>query len=240
MREPVIPIIELEELRFSWPKGVKPILDINHLVIHQGERVFIKGPSGSGKSTLLNLFAGVLVPQHGVIKVLDWKMNTLGSSERDRLRADHIGFIFQMFNLIPYLSITENVTLPCRFSKQRLAKAISQSGELTIEVNRLLRALNLEDPGLLSRPVIDLSVGQQQRVAAARALIGCPELIIADEPTSSLDADQRELFLELLFDECSKSDATLIFVSHDVTLVPLFDRMVDITAINRAAHQVGG
>lgn len=230
------PIIEIEDLRFSWSPKLEPILDIDHLEIYRGERVFIEGPSGSGKSTLLNLLAGVLVPQHGEILVLDRAMTTLGSAERDSLRADHIGFIFQLFNLIPYLSIIENVTLPCRFSRPRLEKAIAHGGKLTNEAHRLLTALNLAEPELLRRPVTELSVGQQQRVAAARALIGSPEIVIADEPTSSLDAPHREAFIELLFQECGHTGTTLVFVSHDGSLARSFDRPLALPAINSAGQ----
>jgi putative ABC transport system ATP-binding protein len=232
--DPAIPIIKLEELSFSWSVGLVPILQIEYLVIEPGEKVFIKGPSGSGKSTLLNVLAGVLVPQLGEVKILDQRMTSMTSANRDRFRADHIGVIFQMFNLIPYLSIAENVTLPCRFSSRKFQNTTEQGGGPAQEANRLLRALNLSNPELLDRRVTDLSVGQQQRVAAARALIGRPDLVIADEPTSSLDADQRESFLELLFDECSKSGATLVFVSHDASLASLFHKVVDIRQINRA------
>lgn len=232
------PIIEIEDLRFSWSPKLAPILDIDHLEIYRGERVFIEGPSGSGKSTLLNLLAGVLVPQHGEIRVLDGALTALGSGERDRLRADHIGFIFQMFNLIPYLTIIENVTLPCRFSRKRLKKAIARGGVLTTEANRLLQVLNLADPELLRRPVNELSVGQQQRVAAARALIGSPEIVIADEPTSSLDAAHREAFIELLFQECAQTGTTLIFVSHDSSLARSFDRRLALHRINNAGQPI--
>ncbi len=239
--EPAIPIIQLEKLSYSWSAGLAPLLVIDHLAVEPGEKVFIKGPSGSGKSTLLNLLAGFLVPQLGEVKILDQRMTAMTGANRDRFRADHIGVIFQMFNLIPYLSIAENVTLPCRFSVRKFQQTVERGGGPAQEAQRLLRALNLADPELLGRQVTELSVGQQQRVAAGRALIGCPDLVIADEPTSSLDMDQRESFLELLFDECSKSGAALVFVSHDASLASLFHRVVDIRQINKANEAgVGG
>ncbi|MBT8347462.1 MAG: ATP-binding cassette domain-containing protein, partial [Desulfofustis sp.] len=164
------PIIQLDSLTFSWAAGREPLLDIESLDIQAGEKLFIEGPSGSGKSTLLNLLAGVLVPQQGEVRILEQGMTTTCSADRDRFRADHIGVIFQMFNLIPYLSIAENVTLPCRFSARKLNKTTERSGGPSQEASRLLSALNLADPELLRRPVTELSVGQQQRVAAARAL----------------------------------------------------------------------
>ena len=133
-----------------------------------------------------------------------------------------------MFNLIPYLSVIENVTLPCRFSKRRLNRVRSASGSPVVEAQRLLEHMGMAGSGLINRPVTELSVGQQQRVAAARALIGAPEIIIADEPTSALDAANREAFIELLFRECSETNASLIFVSHDASLAPMFDRAVQL------------
>ena len=227
-------IINITNLQFAWRRDVAPVLDIAQLNIVQSERVFIEGPSGSGKSTLLNLLAGVATPDHGKLKVLGQNLGEMSGAERDRFRADHVGFIFQLFNLIPYLSVVENVTLPCRFSRLRRQKAIQNGLNAAAEAMRLLTHLDMNDPDLLGRPVNELSVGQQQRVAAARALIGSPDLLIADEPTSSLDANLRESFIQLLFDECASRDTTLIFVSHDPSLEKLFGRTVRLTDINRA------
>lgn len=225
-------VIELSEIRFAWRKDLGSVLKIEHLLIHRGERVFIEGPSGSGKSTLLSLLAGVVTPQQGMISVNGFHFNALNGAGRDRFRADHIGFIYQMFNLIPYLSVVENVTLPCRFSSLRRNRASTQSGEVKTEAMRLLKHLGIDEKPLLSRPVTELSVGQQQRVAAARALIGSPDLIIADEPTSSLDADRREAFIRLLFNECDREETTIIFVSHDIGLANVFDRTIRLSDIN--------
>ena len=227
------PIVSVSDLRFAWP-GQSEILDIESLVLGAGERLFLRGPSGSGKSTLLGLIAGVLETQNGQINVLDQTVSALSGSQRDRVRADHLGVIFQMFNLVPYLSVVQNVVLPCRFSKRRAQEA-KQAGGAEAEALRLLKRLGLDDQALLNRNVTELSVGQQQRVAAARALIGNPSLIIADEPTSALDADSRDRFIELLSEEAQKTGAALLFVSHDGALAPLFDRAVDLAEINRAA-----
>ncbi len=224
------PVIDIEGLTFAWKQGPQ-VLDIAAFRVEAGERVFLRGPSGSGKSTLLGLIAGVLAPQAGRVRVLGEDMGALSPSRRDRLRADHVGVIFQMFNLVPYLSVTGNVLLPLRFSPARRKAA---GGDATSEAHRLLARLGLEDPSLLNRRVSDLSVGQQQRVAAARALIGAPKLIIADEPTSALDADARDRFIALLSEEVTRSGASLLFVSHDASLAPLFTRAVDLAAINRA------
>lgn len=227
------PAILLSDVQFAWHPASGQVLDIPRMTVERGQHVFIAGPSGSGKSTLLSLLAGVSVPQAGQIDVLGHRLEKMSGSARDRFRADHLGVIFQMFNLVPYLSVVENVTLPCRFSRRKEARTHANGGP-EIEAVRLLSRLGIADP-LLQRPVTELSVGQQQRVAAARALMGAPELIIADEPTSSLDAGHRRSFIRLLFEECDKANATLIFVSHDTALAPLFHRTIQLNAIDQVA-----
>ncbi|NBX43810.1 MAG: ABC transporter ATP-binding protein [Gammaproteobacteria bacterium] len=228
--------MDARELTFAWP-GKARLIDIERFTLHRAERVFLRGPSGSGKSTLLSLLGGVLQPSGGEIHLLGKAINEMSAGERDRFRGEQIGFIFQMFNLIPYLDVVENVMLPGRFSKLREQRII---GEPVAEAKRLLAAIGLNDPALLSRPVTELSIGQQQRVAAARALYGKPGLIIADEPTSSLDQDARENFLTLLMDECRAQGASLLFVSHDTQLGARFDRVVALKDINRAATDATG
>ena len=224
------PVIDIEGLRFAWKSGPQ-VLDIDTFRVDAGERVFLRGPSGSGKSTLLGLIAGVLQPQAGRISVLGEDMSKLPAARRDRLRADRMGVIFQMFNLVPYLSVTGNVLLPLRFSPARRKAA---GNDPQAEARRLLARLGLTDESLLERRVSDLSAGQQQRVAAARALIGSPSLVIADEPTSALDADARDRFITLLSEEVERSGASLLFVSHDASLAGLFTRAADLTAMNWA------
>ena len=224
------PAIQIDGLRFAW-KGAEPVLDVPAFTLARGERLFLRGPSGSGKSTLLGVIAGVLVADAGRVNVLGQELGSLSSAARDRMRADHLGVIFQMFNLVPYLSVVGNVTLPLKFSARR-RKAVG--GDADAEARRLLGRLGLTDEALLARRVSDLSVGQQQRVAAARALIGGPEIVIADEPTSALDSDARDRFIELLSEEAARTGAALLFVSHDASLARLFDRAVDLAEINRA------
>ena len=224
-------MINLTNLRFAWQK--KDIIDIKALNIKKGQHLFIEGPSGSGKSTLLNLLGGVLTPQSGDVTILGQSLNALSSSQKDSFRANHIGFIFQQFNLIPYLSVLDNITLPCTFSQARKEKALKQSNSLNEEAIRLLAALGLSDPELLQRSVNELSVGQQQRVAAARAMLGSPEIIIADEPTSALDSEHRQGFIKILFSECQKENITLIFVSHDADLKHHFTHSINLQQINQ-------
>ena len=232
--------ISLRDLRYAWP-GHPPVLDIPVLEIAEGEAVFLRGPSGSGKSTLLGLIGGVLVPQAGSVSLFGQRLDTQGAAARDHFRADHLGFIFQWFNLVPYLSVLDNVLLPTLFSRARRerAEAIGNaegSGGSGAEALRLLAALGLQDPQLLARPVTALSIGQQQRVAAARALLGRPRLVIADEPTSSLDHDARGAFLDLLLSEVASAGATLLFVSHDLTLAPRFHRTLALADLNRVGQ----
>jgi len=229
------PAIALSDLRFRWRAALPDTLNIEQFSVGAGERVFIQGASGSGKSTLLGLLAGVHMPTAGSVRLLGTAIHQLGSAARDRFRADHIGFIFQLFNLIPYLSVLENVVLPCRFSVKRRQYLMDKGVLPLAEARRLLGELGLDDPALLARPVTELSVGQQQRVAAARALIGAPEIIVADEPTSALDTDSRAAFIRLLLDECQASQATLLFVSHDQQLAAAFDRSVTLEKLNQLA-----
>ncbi|OHU86270.1 MULTISPECIES: ABC transporter ATP-binding protein [Pseudoalteromonas] len=226
-------MIEISDLIYTWQNHERPTLQIKQLQIGDGEKVFLHGPSGSGKSTLLGLLAGITPIQQGSIKVLEQSLEKLSSAKRDRFRADHIGTIFQNFNLLPYLSPLENVTLGCEFSPKRRQKACAERNNVTAQAHHLLNALGL-DGSLLSRSVSALSIGQQQRVAAARAFIGQPEVIIADEPTSALDADTREAFITTLFEQAKKYQATVIFVSHDKSLSHLFDRKISLPSINEA------
>ena len=228
-------LIELSELGFAWP-GQPELLDIPEFSLQRGESLFLKGPSGSGKTTLLGLLGGVQKPARGHIRLLGNDLSQLSAGARDHFRVDHTGYIFQQFNLLPFLSVRENVELPCHFSKLRSQRAQQRHGSVANAAATLLAHLGLHDPQLLSRRADALSIGQQQRVAAARALIGQPELVIADEPTSALDSDAREAFLQLLFAECREAGSSLLFVSHDQSLAPLFDRSLSLADLNRATR----
>ena len=227
------PVLHLSGVEFGWEAGSR-LLAIEDFQITENDSVFLKGPSGSGKSTLLGLIGGVLTPQAGSIRVAGHDMATIASSRRDQVRADHLGIIFQQFNLLPYLSVLGNITLPCRFSAKRRRASIAAHGSPEKEAKALVSALGLP-PETLTQPVAKLSVGQQQRVAVARALIGGPQLIIADEPTSALDEDNRDRFIELLNTQRAEFGSSLLFVSHDSALAKHFDRSVDLDAINTAA-----
>jgi putative ABC transport system ATP-binding protein len=220
--------IDIESLRFAY-RAAKPVIDIAELKVAKGERVFMHGPSGSGKTTLLGILAGVLKAEQGRVNILGRDLTKVSGPARDALRGSQMGYIFQMFNLIPYLNVLENILLPCRINRERRRRVAGAS--LESEARALAERLGIGH--LVNESVIDLSVGQQQRVAAARALLGAPELIIADEPTSALDEDQRENFLDLLFSHCGAIGSTLLFVSHDRRMMPLFDRALSLPEINR-------
>jgi len=226
-------VLDLQNVKFGYDKS-DVLIHINDLKISRGESVFLRGPSGSGKSTLLGLIGGVLRPQAGQISICGTEITALSAGRRDKIRAEHLGIIFQQLNLLPYLNILQNVTLPCRFSSARADRAASRGGSAVETARQLIKDLGL-DANLLSRKVGNLSIGQQQRVAVARALIGGPDLIIADEPTSALDSDNRDRFIELLNAQRKRFDCSLLFVSHDLSLANHFDRAIDLNTLNKAA-----
>ena len=231
-------IVAFSGVRFSWP-GKRPFsLAIGSFELHRGERLLLIGPSGSGKSTFLSLLAGIIVPQAGQIQVLGTDTASLSGAARDHFRAEHFGIIFQMFNLLPYGSVIDNVTLPLSFSHERNKRAGGDSQRVAA-ATRLLEGLGLDHAVIDGVKAASLSVGQQQRVAAARALIGAPEIIVADEPTSALDRNLQIAFLDLLFAEAAAAGSSLILVSHDESLSPRFDRTLrldDIAVASRGAE----
>ena len=223
-------MLQIEGLSFRWPGTADDTLVLPRLAIAAGRSVFLHGPSGCGKSTLLGLMAGVLVAGPGQVKLLGQDWAALPGGVRDARRADHVGVVFQQFNLLPYLSVLDNVLLACRFSARRAARC--EAGPRAA-AQSLLERVGLP-AALWRRRANELSVGQQQRVAAARALIGRPELVIADEPTSALDAALRDAFMALLRAECAAGGSTLVFVSHDERLAASFDDRLSLPALNEA------
>lgn len=215
-----IPAVELKNLRHQWP-GQSFCLEIPALTLAAGQHLFIRGASGSGKTTLLNLLSGVLAMQQGELRLAGQILQPNSAAKRDQIRARQIGVVFQQLNLIPYLSVLDNVLLGQAFSGQTADKD---------RATMLLQALQLAE-STWQQPAAQLSVGQQQRVAIARALLGKPTLLIADEPTSALDADNRDAFMRLLLKEADAVGSTVVFVSHDQALAQYFTFQLDMTRL---------
>ena len=221
-------------LSYAWPGPASFSIKVDRFTVSTGETVLLLGESGSGKSTLLSLICGIFPPDSGTVVVDGVDLGALSQSRRDRFRAEQIGVIFQMFNLLPYASAVDNVILPIRFAPALRARLSAPPRRIAID---MLQALGLPRSLIEHRPAAELSVGQQQRVAVARALIGAPALIIADEPTSSLDNASQERFLDLLFESVRKAGSTLIMVSHDDRLAAHFDRTVVLTEIAEISRE---
>ncbi len=217
------PLIKIQNLSFAYTEKV--VLDIADLEFNRNQSVFIAGPSGSGKSTLLNILAAIHAPAPETIDILGFDMGMLKAAARDRFRGAHIGYIFQSLNLIPYLTVRENILLPMKVQNKSVADAEEHLKNLASELQ-----INEQ----LDSRASEISVGQAQRAACARALMMKPEIILADEPTSSLDAANKERFIQLLFKVAAESDSTVIFVSHDESLAHLFDRKIVMAEVNRA------
>ena len=206
------PTLNIRDLRHSYPGvggGALPVLHVDALTLQAGERLLVRGESGSGKSTLLHLVAGILAVQEGSLQLSGTELRGLSEPKRDRLRAQAIGYLFQTFNLLPGLSALENVAL-----------ALTFQGKGSAAARREARA-SLDRVGLADRRhhrPHQLSVGQQQRVAIARALVGAPQLILADEPTSSLDPARADACLDLLEAFADETGAALLLVTHDPRL----------------------
>jgi len=229
-------VVHIRDVRFVWPGKNSFALGIDDFSLHRDEHLLLLGPSGSGKSTLLSLLTGIVLPSKGTIKVLETDMKGLSNAARDRFRAEHFGIIFQMFNLLPYGAVLDNVVLPLYFAPKRRAR-VMEAGGIEQEAHRLLTALDISED-LHRQPAAQLSVGQQQRVAACRALIGAPEIIVADEPTSALDHDRQQDFLDLLFAKAHEAGAAVIMVSHDPTHANRFKRTQDLRELISLQEEV--
>lgn len=226
------PILQLEDVRYRWPGRTSFGLHVPDLSLAPSETVLLLGESGSGKSTLLSLICGTIIAASGRVCVAGADIAGLSAGQRDSFRAEQIGLIFQQFNLLPFASVQDNITLPLQFAPVRRKRVPDPRTEAT----RLCRDLGLPADVMTARAGT-LSVGQQQRVAAARALIGAPPLIIADEPTSSLDAATQTVFLDLLFAQTRAHATTLLMVSHDARLADQFDRVIHMADIAKTQQR---
>lgn len=225
-------ILTLSGVSYHWPGRASFSFDVPDLQIATGETVLLLGESGSGKSTLLSLICGTIQPDRGIVNIDGTNLASLSGAHRDRFRAEHIGVIFQQFNLLPFGTVADNILLPLRFAPQRRKR----TGDALAEATHLCAALALP-AGVARAKASTLSVGQQQRVAVARALIGQPPLIIADEPTSALDANSQSAFLDLLFEQTAQHDSSLLMVSHDPRLAARFDRVLHMENIAQVTRE---
>lgn len=220
------PVLKLRKVFFCWPGRSSFSLSLADLTVSYGEKLLLLGASGTGKSTLLSVISGTLLPDQGSVEIAKTEITNLSASARDRFRAEQLGVIFQQFNLLPFGSVADNILLPLRFAPIRRNRVKDAKSE----VARLCAALGL--PVDIGREkASSLSVGQQQRVAVARALIGHPPLIIADEPTSALDINSQDAFLDLLFTQAQTQGTSVVMVSHDERLGPRFDRILHMEEI---------
>jgi ABC-type lipoprotein export system ATPase subunit len=225
-------LCEHVQKRFSARgSGAERRWDVEELRVEKGERVLVSGPSGCGKSTLLNLLAGLVRPDAGQITVDGQRLDQMSTYMADVFRGQHIGLVFQSFQLLPPLSALDNVLLGVRYGRKFAGREARTRAEALLE--RVgLRAWRGHRPA-------ELSLGEQQRVAIARALVNEPPLILADEPTASLDAANAAAVLDLLFEMCQANRATLVTISHDTGMAPRFDRVVDASPWMSAAEGVG-
>lgn len=225
-------VLSIQNLKYAYQKGQATILDIPSWFMEKGKSVFLYGESGSGKSTLLNLLSGMLVSKNGDITVAGTRLHTLSARQRDRFRAQHIGVVFQQFNLIPYLSVIDNILLAANF-------ASGLSADIEKKALSLLEQVNLPK-SVYRQKATSLSIGQQQRVAIVRALLNSPDILLVDEPTSALDAGNRDAFIRLLLDVVEHENISLVFVSHDLSLSNHFDEKVSLSSINKASVNHAG
>ncbi len=217
--------VTLDNVRYQYggAKAKSTKFYIPRWDVEENDTVFLHGESGSGKSTLLAMLSGMLVPDQGDVTVLGQSLPSMSNRKRDAFRAQNIGVVFQTFNLIPYLSILNNIELAAYLAGK-------DKRDIRKRAEQLMVSLNMSAE-LFERPVSQLSIGQQQRVAIVRALINAPRLLLVDEPTSALDASARDAFMDLLMAVVAENNTAMVFVSHDQALAKHFAKSVDIASV---------
>ncbi len=218
-------MINIDNLKYSYPNSDFS-LEVGTLSIETGSRTAVIGPSGFGKTTLLNLIAGILQPQEGDLKVNGTNVSQLSDSECRNFRIREIGFVFQDFKLLEYLSVLDNILLPFRINK-----ALEMSKDIKSVAIDTAASLNIGDK--LPKHPSKLSHGERQRVAICRALLNKPAIILADEPTGNLDPDNKAHIMQILFDYVDNYDSTLVTVTHDHELLKGFQQIVDFSELRQ-------
>ena len=211
-------MVEIEQLSFGYAGGFQ--LNVPTFYLKDGERLAVVGPSGSGKTTLLNLIAGLLTPDAGSITVAKTELTNMSEAARRQFRATKIGFVFQDFALLDYLSARQNILYP-----YRITSSLRLNEEARQRAQQLANACGFGDK--LNRHPAQLSQGEQQRVAICRALVTQPKLILSDEATGNLDPDSKARILDLLFEQAEAAGAAVLAVTHDHELLPRFERVLD-------------
>lgn len=216
---------------FRQPDGTAlPVLDVPEFRVGAGEQMVMVGRSGCGKTTLLHIIAGIGRPDSGKVRIDDWDITLMPESECDRFRAERIGYVFQTFNLLAGFTALENVMLAMRFARGRPDKARARS---------LLDRVGLSHR-MTHRPT-QLSVGEQQRVAVARALANKPQILLADEPTANVDAGHQQQILDLIRETCREENVALIIVTHAHEVADQFSRVDRLEEFNLVARrELGG
>ena len=224
-------VVKIKDLKIEYCIGGESfaVLDIPSWEVNEHEQVAISGPSGSGKSTLLNVIAGLLPSRKGSVQICGRELAGTGEAERDHFRAENVAYIFQTFNLLQGYTALENVLLGATFSSQKPDRG---------QAKKLLERVGLKSR--LRHYPSEMSIGEQQRVAIARALVKKPGLILADEPTGSLDPHHAGEVIRLLREACSENGCALVTVSHEASIVASFDIRVDFLKLNRACDMAGG
>ncbi len=222
--------LSIEGLVFRYPGQPGPLLDIAGLTLGRGEQLLLAGRSGMGKSTLLHIILGLLEPDRGTVRVAGRDIHAIRGPRRDHFRGTHIGMIFQTFHLLHGFTAIENVMAAMAFSD-------IPGAEHRPRAAALLDRLGISEPGAMPDR---MSVGQQQRVAVARALACDPVLVLADEPTASLDPENADGAMDLIQSVCRERDAALLCVSHDPSLAARFGRHESLLDLNSAVAADGG
>lgn len=218
-------MIQLNNIQFQYPNSDFH-LDITSLSFKENAKIALIGPSGFGKTTMLNMIAGIILPENGRVQIQKTTVNQLSDSDRRNFRIKNIGFVFQDFRLVSYLSVIDNILLPYRinsalkFEQQSVTTAKDLAGDLKIGDK-------------LKKYPAKLSHGERQRVAICRALLNKPPVILADEPTGNLDPENKAHIKNILFDYVEKHNSTLITVTHDHEMLNGFDRVIDFKELQR-------